>query len=288
MLDVGRGGRRWLLGSLALFAVPVTLTAAGAHTARSRAAGSGLHAAYGSGHVASARGYGHAGRGEMVQAATWMHGRGEHVRIARGAFRYARGGYGGGSYASAYGHASVLQCVAFAREDSGIALSGNAADWWDNAAGLYARGAHPEAGAVLSFRANGRMRLGHVAVVSRVINGRTVEVDHSHWMGGGVARDMAVVDVSENNDWSAVRVELGHTGSYGSIYPTHGFIYDRADGGREEGRAAASPMPVLDRAPHDLRGRRQADFEEVAEVPERGRGIDLSTASFEGPSRSLR
>ena len=107
-------------------------------------------------------------------------------------------------------------------------------------------------------------------------------------MGGGVTRDMAVVDVSENNDWSAVRVELGHTGSYGSIYPTHGFIYDRADQGREEARASASPMPVLDRAPHDLRGRGQAGFEEVAEVPERGRGIDLSTASFESPSRSLR
>jgi hypothetical protein len=36
-------------------------------------------------------------------------------------------------------------------------------------AGVYGRGSVPEAGSVLTFRANGRMRMGHVAVGSRVI-----------------------------------------------------------------------------------------------------------------------
>jgi hypothetical protein len=43
---------------------------------------------------------------------------------------------------------------------------------------------------------------------------------------------MSVIDVSANNDWSAVRVGLGQSGSYGSVYPTYGFIYDRPDNGR--------------------------------------------------------
>src|SRR5690242_12121509 len=58
-----------------------------------------------------------------------------------------------------------LQCVPFARKESGIELIGNAWTWWKQAAGVYQRGPAPEAGAVLAFRANSTMRLGHVAVV---------------------------------------------------------------------------------------------------------------------------
>ena len=50
---------------------------------------------------------------------------------------------------------------------------------------------------------------------------------------GGVSRGISVVDVSPNNDWTAVRVGLGNSGDYGSVYPTNGFIYDRADDGRK-------------------------------------------------------
>jgi hypothetical protein len=127
-----------------------------------------------------------------------------------------------------------LQCVPFARAASGIALKGNAVNWWDAAAGIYERGNRPEAGAVLNFRANGNMRLGHVAVVTRVLDSRTVEIDHANWAGtgrGGVARSIPVIDVSERNDWSAVRVALGHGSDFGSVYPTYGFIYDRPDHG---------------------------------------------------------
>ena len=156
-----------------------------------------------------------------------------------------------------------LQCVPFARNSSGIVVSGNAHLWWGNAEGVYARGQTPEAGSVLSFRANRSMPLGHVAVVSRVTNSRQLEIDHANWAGpggrkGSVARGVAVVDVSENNDWTAVRVALGHTGDYGSIYPTNGFIYERPDTGSTmlaaaQVRTAVAPVPELNAPPRDLR-----------------------------------
>ena len=59
-----------------------------------------------------------------------------------------------------------LQCVTYARQVSDVQLSGNARDWWGNAAGTYARGQEPKAGAVLAFRASRAMPYGHVAVVS--------------------------------------------------------------------------------------------------------------------------
>jgi surface antigen len=145
--------------------------------------------------------------------------------------------------------------------------------WWDNAAGMYARGQVPEDGAVLSFRANRSMPLGHVAVVKNIVNRREIEIDHANWAGprgrkGRISRGVSVVDVSENNDWTAVRVELGQSGNYGSIYPTNGFIYERPDDGgimmaslptvNARGPvaltpAAAAPLAGLNPAPRDLR-----------------------------------
>jgi surface antigen len=161
-----------------------------------------------------------------------------------------------GGKARYYG--SRLQCVPFARAASGIQIKGNAANWWDAANGVYARGQAPEAGSVLNFRATGSMRLGHVAVVKSVISSREIEIDHANWAGpgaskGGVSRAMPVMDVSENNDWSSVRVGLGHSGNYGSVYPTYGFIYDRPDTG------------MLASNPHSTTMR----YEEVAEAPSR-------------------
>jgi surface antigen len=127
-------------------------------------------------------------------------------------------------------------CVPFARATSGIMLKGNAAYWWSAAAGVYARGQDPEPGSVLNFRATGRMRLGHVSVVTRVINSREIMVDHANWWGpgankNGISRNVPVIDVSPVNDWTEVRVGLGSPGSFGSVYPTYGFIYDRPDNG---------------------------------------------------------
>ena len=142
------------------------------------------------------------------------------------------------SYFSHHGrfHSSVhvLQCVAFAKEASEVVLHGNARDWWHNAAGIYARGIAPEEGSVLNFRGIRRMPLGHVAVVRQVADNRTIYIDQSHWASNGIARNVKVVDVSPNNDWSEVRVALNdRSGRLGSIYPTYGFIYSRADDGRQ-------------------------------------------------------
>lgn len=169
-----------------------------------------------------------------------------------------------------------ISCVPFARRDSGINLVGDAWQWWGLAAGVYARGRVPELGSVLAFKSNPHMRLGHVAVVSRVINSREIEIDQANWwsdgMRGSVARDVPVVDVSEANDWTAVRVGLGYSSKFGAVYPTHGFIYDRPDTGViTAGVTPPAPQPTLNPAPRDLRPaveRPWKTYEEVAEAPE--------------------
>ncbi|GIX10168.1 CHAP domain-containing protein [Elioraea sp.] len=126
-----------------------------------------------------------------------------------------------------------LQCVPFARHLSGIDIVGNARTWWHQAEGRYERGSRPEVGSVLTFKPTGAMRLGHVSVVSQIVSAREILVDHANWPGPGVpkgrvARSVSVIDVSDANDWTAVRVEIHGRGSgYGRIYPTWGFIYPR-------------------------------------------------------------
>ncbi len=132
-------------------------------------------------------------------------------------------------YATRYRH-SGLQCVPYAREVSHIDLTGNAFLWWAEAQGRYARGAAPVEGAVLNFRAIGRMPLGHVAVVTSVINSRTILVTQANWVRGTITNDVTVQDVSPDNDWSDVQVELGDSSTWGAAYPTYGFIYNRAEG----------------------------------------------------------
>jgi surface antigen len=188
--------------------------------------------------------------------------------------------------------AHVIQCVAFAKQDAGIDISGNARDWWSNAAGVYQRGKAPEVGSVLSFRANGRMPLGHVAVVASVADARTITIDQSHWNSRGITRDIEVKDVSEDNDWSAVRVQLAHEGAFGSIYPTHGFIYARPDSGTILQASIRAPMPAMDAAPADLRRnvRHSISRIEVAEMPAPARGLDLSLNGIasDAPDRDFR
>ena len=126
---------------------------------------------------------------------------------------------------------SGLQCVPYAREVSHIALSGNAFLWWAEASGRYARGDAPEEGAVLNFRSIGRMPLGHVAVVTAVLDSRTILITQANWVPGTITNDVTVQDVSANNDWSQVQVELGDSSKWGAPYPTYGFIYNRPDTG---------------------------------------------------------
>ncbi len=189
---------------------------------------------------------------------------------------------------------SALQCVPFARENSGIELSGNAGTWWDSASGLYERGARPEVGSILNFRATGHMRMGHVAVVTNVISGRHIEIDHANWGAPGrISRNIDVVDVSPDNDWTQVRVALSQNEDYGSTYPTFGFIYDRPDHGTMVANTMPStPVSRLNTPPvvtaasdRIVLGSANAAPEEVAEAVD---DDDSSTPRYSGHRRSVR
>ncbi|MFT8777398.1 MAG: CHAP domain-containing protein [Gluconacetobacter liquefaciens] len=183
----------------------------------------------------------------------------------------------------------VIQCVAFAKSASDVMLHGNAANWWYNAAGVYARGAAPESGSILNFRANRRMPLGHVAVVRQVVDSRTIVIDQSHWAQRGISRNVSVIDVSPNNDWTAVRVALAHNGAYGSIYPTYGFIYSRPDSsGRIMTASSERAVPqTINSVPSDLRHPMRTT--EVAEAPESLPRVTYGHAFREdAPNRSIR
>jgi surface antigen len=118
-----------------------------------------------------------------------------------------------------------LTCAPFARALTGLALSGDAADWWAAAAGRYARASQPEIGSVLVFRRTARLRSGHVSVVSRLLDARRVLIIQANWMPGELDEDQLVLDVSERNDWTEVRVWYPPGNQLGShAYPTFGFI----------------------------------------------------------------
>jgi hypothetical protein len=120
-----------------------------------------------------------------------------------------------------------LQCVTYARQVSAVQLSGNARDWWGHAQGVYDRGNAPRKGAVLAFRASRSMPMGHVAVVSKVIDERHVLISHANWSRpGAVEKGVMAVDVSDSGDWSQVRVWYAPTASLG-LRPSaaFGFIY---------------------------------------------------------------
>ena len=135
-----------------------------------------------------------------------------------------------------------LTCAPFARELSGIALYGDADTWWDGAAGRYARGSQPTVGSVLVLRRSGRLPSGHVAVVSRVLTPRQIQVIEANWVPGELDEDQLVVDVSDRNDWTAVRVwypPINQLGSY--AYPAFGFILPPQPATHEELARATEP-----------------------------------------------
>ncbi|OYV25100.1 MAG: hypothetical protein B7X08_06925, partial [Acidocella sp. 20-63-7] len=48
---------------------------------------------------------------------------------------------------------------------------------------------------------------------------------------GTITNDVTVQDVSPNNDWTEVEVELGDSSKWGAAYPVYGFIYNHPDHG---------------------------------------------------------
>jgi|CXWL01.1.fsa_nt_gi hypothetical protein len=116
-----------------------------------------------------------------------------------------------------------LQCALYARQRSGVQLTGDARTWWAQAEGRYQRAATPSAGAVIVMDGTSA---GHVGVVARVINQRQIVIDHANWLGDGeIITGALVEDASPANDWSQVRVWNVETNSMGiRPYPVLGFV----------------------------------------------------------------
>jgi len=141
------------------------------------------------------------------------------------------------------------QCVPFARLNSDITLRGDAWRWWTAAEGMYDRGNVPQPGSVLVFKQSGKMKRGHVAVVTNVIGERKILIDHANWQRGRakgqINTHVAVIDVSKDNDWSEVRVWYDPVKDFGSkTYPIYGFIYSPAEDGIEITMATNLETPM--------------------------------------------
>jgi hypothetical protein len=157
----------------------------------------------------------------------------------------ACGSSGGAGRVGDYVGGSVrLECAPFARALSGVRLTGAAADWWWQAEGRYSRSYTPRIGSVLVLARTGRLRSGHVSVVSRVISSREILVTQANWVRDRVTEDQPVIDVSPGNDWSLVRVWWPPSSQMGiTHYPAHGFIHAERPKSRDE-LVAATPVAV--------------------------------------------
>jgi len=147
----------------------------------------------------------------------------------------------GPNLAASYEYPGIT-CAPFARALTGIALRGDAADWWGQASGRYARTGQPTVGGVLVFQRAGRLPSGHVSVVSRVLDERHIDVIQANWVPGQLDEDQLIVDVSARNDWSAVRVWYPPGNQLGThVYTTYGFIVPPAPLGHDALAQRAEP-----------------------------------------------
>jgi surface antigen len=143
-----------------------------------------------------------------------------------------------------------LQCVPYARAVTGINIFGDAHTWWGQSEGRYARGFKPRVGAVMALRPHGGSTLGHVAAVSRIVDSRTILIRHSNWSPingrrGQIEDNVKVVDVSEANDWSEVRVWYAPLQALGGTrWPVQGFIYPTKPAKSETAVRYGLPDPV--------------------------------------------
>lgn len=132
-----------------------------------------------------------------------------------------------------------LQCVPYARARSGVNIHGDAAAWWNLAAGKYARSSEPSVGSVMVLTGYAGPGRGHVAVVVAMDSSRQIRIDHANWLDDGrIYRNDPVIDVSPDNDWSAVRVWDTRDNMLGArTYMVRGFIGPDHD---EDQRVASS------------------------------------------------
>lgn len=171
-------------------------------------------------------------------------------------------------------------CVRTVRSISDFTIRGDAWTWWDHAAGQYDREHRPAVGSVLVFKRTGHMRRGHVSLVSAVIDRRTIEVDHSWLDGDGLRRGMRVVDVSRNNDWSAVRVWHEPTDQLGlRVYAAYGFIMPEGEEAPRGGRVLDAGDRGMDQGfASSPRGRSKATGPRMLEAslhPQKGLSVSV-------------
>ena len=171
--------------------------------------------------------------------------------------------------------AQFWQCVTFARSVSGIEIRGNANTWWSQAEGRYERGHTPKAGSVLAFSPTSRMRVGHVAMVSKVVSDREVLLTHANWSRrGAIETNVRAIDVSDAGDWSMVKVWYGPQGDLGtSAYPTKGFIYSGHAPRGEMLDAPAQPSLQMVSVPSATQRANAAQLATVQHGPTDPRGI---------------
>lgn len=93
--------------------------------------------------------------------------------------------------------ASAMECVEYCQRNGFSNVSGNAYQWWDNAAAKgYKRGQKPYVGAVLVWKKES-LPYGHVAVVSELLDSRNIKVNHANWPEDGQIRlGVLVTDTS--------------------------------------------------------------------------------------------
>jgi hypothetical protein len=139
-----------------------------------------------------------------------------------------------------------LQCVPFARRESGVEIFGNANTWWRQAQGRYETMGAPEEGAVMVLRGYATPTRGHVAVVREVVSSRMIIVDHSNWLNHGeITRDVPIMDVSDAGDWSRVKVwnvPGRHWG--GRTYNVQGFIRNMLTEAARQNAEAANAQQI--------------------------------------------
>lgn len=128
-----------------------------------------------------------------------------------------------------------MNCVQYVRSVSDVELSGDGWMWWDRAGDRYERGATPQPGAVMVFKRTNQMIHGHIAIVSELVDERTIRVNHANWaprggLRGRVDTGVTVQDISDNNDWSSVRVWYEKADNFGRPYPIAGFVYSPSGG----------------------------------------------------------
>jgi hypothetical protein len=137
-----------------------------------------------------------------------------------------------------------LQCVPFARRETGVEIYGNANTWWAQAeAAGYERADDPSEGSVIVLRGYATTTRGHVGVVREVVSDRMIIVDHANWLNGGeITRNVPVRDVSPNNDWSQVQVWHVPGRHWGArTYRVQGFIVNGVERAMETAAAGAVP-----------------------------------------------